>query len=80
MPTAYLRKSGGSLIMTIPPSYAEQNGLEAGSGVCLSIDGNELTVRPSRKRKTLAELLAATPQQSGRVDGWDEMQPVGVEI
>lgn len=79
MPTAYLRTSGDSLIMTISPSYAEQNGLEAGSRVCLSIDGNELTVRPSRKRKTLTELLAATPQQSGRVDGWDEMQPVGAE-
>lgn len=79
MPTAYLRKSGGSLIMTIPPSYVEQNGLNAGSRVCLSIDGNELTVRPSRKRKTLTQLLAATPQQSGRVDGWDEMQPFGAE-
>ena len=79
MPTAYLRKSGGSLIMTIPPSYVEQHGLNAGSRVCLSIDGNELTVRPSRKRKTLTQLLAATPQQSGRVDGWDEMQPFGAE-
>lgn len=80
MPIAYLRKSGGLLIMTIAPSYAEQNGLEAGSRVCLSIDGNELTVRPSRKRKTLAELLAATPQESRRVDVWDEMQPVGAEL
>jgi antitoxin component of MazEF toxin-antitoxin module len=65
--------------MTIPPSYAEQNGLKDGSRVYLSTDGNELTVRPSRKRKTLAELLAATPQKLGRVDGWDEMQPVGAE-
>lgn len=79
MPTASLRKSGGSLIMTIPPSYVEQNGLEAGSRVCLSIDGNELTVRPSRKRKTLAELLAATPSGASRADGWDQMEPAEAE-
>ncbi|MCD8516852.1 MAG: AbrB/MazE/SpoVT family DNA-binding domain-containing protein [Burkholderiaceae bacterium] len=65
--------------MTIPPSYAEQNGLEVGARVCLTIEGNELTIRPSRKRKTLAELLAATPLQSARVDGWEEMQPIGAE-
>ena len=38
MLNAYLRKSGGSLIMTIPASYAEQNGLDAGS--CVSVDIN----------------------------------------
>lgn len=79
MPITYLRKSGGSLIMTIPSSYVEQNELEADSVVCLSIEGNELTVRPGRKRKTLAELLAATPSDASRVDDWDQMQPTGAE-
>jgi len=80
MLNAYLRKSGGSLIMTIPPSYAEQNGLDAGSCVSVDINGIELKVKPGRKRKTLAELLAATPLDAGRVEGWDEMPVVGAEL
>jgi len=44
MLNAYLRKSGGSLIMTIPASYAEQNGLDAGSCVSVDINGIELKV------------------------------------
>jgi len=77
---AYLRKSGGSLIMTIPAAYADQNGLDAGSCVFVDIHGSELMVKPSRKRRTLAELLAATPSVAGRVEGWDDMQPVGAEL
>jgi antitoxin ChpS len=80
MLNAYLRKSGGSLIMTIPSSYAEQNGLDAGSCVSVDINGNELKVTPDRKRKKLSELLAATPHDVSRVEGWDTMQPVGAEL
>lgn len=31
------------------------------------------------KRKTLAELLAESPNELPRVEGWDEMEPVGLE-
>lgn len=31
------------------------------------------------KRKTLAELLAESPKELPKVDGWDEMEPVGLE-
>ena len=80
MLNAYLRKSGGSLIMTIPPSYADQNGLDAGSCVSVDINGAELKVKPGPKGKTLAELLGATPADAGRVEGWDEMPAVGAEL
>ena len=80
MLTAYLRKSGGSLIMTIPSSYAEQNSLDAGSRVSVDINGVELKVKPGRRRPTLSELLAATPVESARVAGWDEMPAVGGEL
>jgi antitoxin component of MazEF toxin-antitoxin module len=43
---AYLRKSGGSLIMTIPATYAEQNGLDTGSCVSVDIHGSELKAKP----------------------------------
>jgi antitoxin ChpS len=79
MLSASLRRSGGSLILTIPQSYVEQNGLEAGSRVALEIDGPELRLKPVRQRKSLDELLAATPQGMHRVEGWDELPSVGAE-
>jgi len=50
MPTAALRRSGGSLIVTIPQAYAEQNRLEAGSLVFIEINGDELKLKPGRQR------------------------------
>lgn len=70
MPTTRLRKSGDSLVITIPPSYVAQNRLNAGSRISVQIDGDELVVTPGDQRKTLAQLLAATPA-ANRVDGWD---------
>lgn len=70
MPTTRLRKSGDSLVITIPPSYAAQNRLNAGSRISVQIDGDELVVTPGHQRKTLPQLLAATPAVN-RVGGWD---------
>ena len=80
MLNASLRRSGGSLIMTIPPSYVEQNHLDAGSRLFVEINGAELKVKPGRRRPKLAELLAATPENLARVPGWDEMTDVGAEL
>lgn len=80
MVKTYIRKSGGSLIMTIPTAYAEQNGLDAGSCVSVNIHSKEIKVKTMRKRKTLAELLAATHSDAGWVEGWDDMPPVGAEL
>ena len=80
MLNASLRRSGGSLIMTIPQSYVEQNHLEAGSLVCVEIQGAELKIKPDRQRPTLADLLAATPEGLCRAEGWDEMPSAGAEL
>lgn len=80
MLNASLRRSGGSLIMTIPPSYVEQNHLEAGSRLFVEINGAELKVRPGRERPKLSELLAATPKNLARVANWDEMPELGAEL
>ncbi len=80
MLNASLRRSGGSLILTIPQSYVEQNHLDAGSRVLVEINGTELKVKPGRQRPKLAELLAATPENQVRVVGWDDMAEVGVEL
>lgn len=80
MLTASLRRSGGSLILTVPANYAEQNRLTAGSTVALDIAGDELTIKPQRARRSLEELLAATPRGLHRVKGWDEMPAGGGEL
>ncbi len=80
MLTAALRRSGGSLIVTVPQSYVEQNDLEAGSRILMEINGNELKIKPGRQPQKLSELLAATPEGVCRVEGWDEMPSVGDEL
>jgi antitoxin ChpS len=79
MLTASLRRSGGSLIVTIPQSYVEQNHLEAGTKLSVEIIGTELCLRPVRQRRKLADLLATTPEGLNRVAGWDELPTVGAE-
>ena len=78
--TAALRRSGGSLIVTIPQAYVEQNHLDAGSRVALEITGDELKLKPAKQRPKLSELLAATPMGAEREPGWDEMPAVGKEL
>jgi antitoxin ChpS len=80
MLNASLRRSGGSLIMTIPQSYIEQNHLDAGSRLLLEINGTELRVKPGRQRPQLSELLASTPGGLCRTEGWEEMPSVGGEL
>jgi len=80
MSTAALRRSGGSLIMTIPQAYVEQNMLKAGSLVSVAIAGEELRLKPTGKRKSLAALLDATPDGLHRIDGWDALPQAGREL
>ena len=77
---ASLRRSGGSYIMTVPLSYVEQNHLNAGSKLAIEIVGDELKIKPHRPRRSLAELLAATPPGVCRAEGWDELGATGVEL
>ena len=76
---ASLRRSGGSLILTVPQAYIEQNHLEPGAKLAVEIVGAELRLKPAKPRRSLAELLAATPEGLQRVEGCDEMPTVGQE-
>jgi antitoxin ChpS len=80
MLNASLRRSGGSFIMTVPLAYIEQNHLTAGSRMAIEIIGDELKIRPQRPRRSLCDLLAATPPGLCRADGWDEMGAAGAEL
>ena len=75
-----LRKAGGSLVMTVPKAFIDQNGLSEGSQVELHLLGNKMTVEaPTRPRYKLADLMAEMPEGLPRVEGWDEMPSLGLE-
>lgn len=75
-----LRRAGGSLVMTVPRAFVEQNSLHEGSQVDLVVEGASMTVNaPRARRYKLDELLAEMPGEMPRVEGWDAMMPVGRE-
>lgn len=67
-----LRRSGGSLVMTIPKAFIEQNNLHAGSTVELKLSGNKLTIEANTRPKyKLADLMAEMPNEMPMLQGWD---------
>ena len=76
-----LRRAGGSLVMTVPKAFIEQNQLQEGSKVDRLLEGARMTVSAPRKRRySLEDLLAEMPRKLPRVKGWDAMRPVGKEV
>jgi antitoxin ChpS len=76
-----LRRAGGSLVMTVPKAYIDQNHLHEGSKVDLMVEGERLTIQVARKPKyDLKTLLAEMPTQFPVVAGWDTLTPVGEEL
>jgi antitoxin ChpS len=80
---ATLRKSGGALIVTVPKDYIRDNALAEGAQLNMKIKGSKMVLEPAapprRRRPSLAELLANTPEFQ-RVPGWDEAPAVGLEV
>jgi antitoxin ChpS len=79
--TATLRRSGGSIILSIPKTIVESLAVDAGSIVELSLQGGTLSVTPARR--SLNERLAVSPKspaQWQRDDTWLEEAPQGREI
>lgn len=77
-----LRKAGGSLVMTVPKAFIEQNQLHEGSKVNLMLDGQHMTITApelNRKHYKIKDLMAEMPNGLPRTDGWDELKPVGQE-
>ncbi len=75
-----LRRAGGSLVMTVPKAFLEQNGLSEGSQVELHLLGKTMTIEvPTRPRYKLTDLLTQMPEGLPRVEGWEEMPSVGLE-
>lgn len=78
--TATLRRSGGSVILSIPKVIVDSLAVDAGSVVELSLSGRSLSVTPARR--SLADRLAASPKSPTawqRDDEWLEDEPQGRE-
>ena len=77
---ATLRRSGGSVALSIPEDIADALAVAAGSVVELSLSGRSLMVTPVRR--TLVDRLAASPSSPApwqRDDEWLEDAPQGRE-
>ena len=57
---ATLRRTGGSITLSIPKSIAKALAVDAGSVVELVVEGRTLSVTPARR--SLADRLAAIPK------------------
>jgi antitoxin ChpS len=75
-----LRRAGGSLVMTVPKAFIDQNGLSDGSQVELHLAGHRMSIEaPRRPRYKLANLMAEMPEGLPRIEGWETMPSVGLE-
>lgn len=76
-----LRRAGGSLVMTVPKAFIEQNQLQEGSQVNLMLEGARMTISAEPKRRyKLQDLLDEMPAELAVVEGWDAMPAVGKEV
>jgi antitoxin ChpS len=75
-----LRRAGGSLVMTVPKAFIEQNQLKEGSQVELFVEGDQMKITAPRKPQyDLKTLLDEMPDGLPMVEGWDAMPAVGKE-
>ena len=64
-------KWGNSLAVRIPGGYAKDLGLREGMDVEVAVVGEELVLRPTRKRYSLEELLTqVTPENLHGETDW----------
>jgi len=77
---ATLRRTGGSITLSIPKAVAQALAVDAGSVVELEVTGRSLSVTPARR--SLAERLTASPTSPSRWvrDASLEDGPVGREL
>jgi antitoxin MazE len=60
-----IQKWGNSLGLRIPKSFAEEAGVEEGSPVDISLEGDRLVVRPLRgERHLLSNLLSQVREEN----------------
>lgn len=78
--SATLRRTGGSITLSIPKPVARALAVDAGSVVELVVQGRTLSVTPARR--SLADRLAASPASPAQWLRDDSLEdgPVGREL
>lgn len=77
---ATLRRTGGSITLSIPKAVAQALAVDAGSVVELEVSGRTLSVTPARR--SLADRLAISPSSPAEWSRDDSLAdgPVGREL
>lgn len=77
-----LRRVGGSVMMTIPPTLLELLRLEAGSTVGVSVEENQIIIDAQpRPRYTLDQLLdSSLSERTDEDQEWLDAPAVGREL
>jgi antitoxin component of MazEF toxin-antitoxin module len=68
--------------MAVPAFFTEANHLSAGDKVEISVEGQDMIVRPARRNRTryrFEDLLAEHGGELPRWPEWENLPPVGLE-
>lgn len=75
-----IQKWGNSLGLRIPKSFAKDAGVEEGSPVDISIDGDKLIIQPVRPSKYVLKDLVSQIREDNIHDEIPTGDPVGREV
>ena len=75
-----IQKWGNSLGLRIPKSFAEDAGVDAGSPVNISIEGDRLIIRPVHRSKYELKDLVSQIREDNLHDEIQIGEPVGREV
>jgi len=75
-----IQKWGNSLGLRIPKSFAKEAGVEEGSPVDISIDGDKLVIQPVRPLKYVLKDLVSRIREDNIHDEIPTGDPVGREV
>ena len=76
-----LQKWGNSAAVRFPKEIISQLGVEIGDELETEIQGQTIVIKAVKRPKyKLSDLLAEMPDGIPRVEGWDEMPDVGMEV
>ena len=81
MTIARLRRSGGSLTVTVPVEYRRAHDLQEGQEMDVQISDDKLIIQPARSKITLQAIIESAPKDpaSLRATDWDEIPVIGKE-
>ncbi len=76
-----LQKWGNSAAVRLPKEIISQLGLEIGDELETEIQGQTIVIKAAKRLKyKLSDLLAEMPDGIPRVEGWDKMSDIGMEV